>query len=250
MVFMALDEFTIKAALEDLLDDKTERRSQKEVLHILRLIKKYGKGKKLVNVLDVPCGLGRHDQWLRKLGFKVKGIDIDPDFIRAAKERYPKSKASYRIGNMSRLPYKNCSFDIVLCLYSSFNIPVDRENRKVLVEFRRVLREGGLLVMDLQSKSGLEVIEGMESRTALSDGMTKLIKVKIRGNYRVDDEVLLDSKNRIIAKIKDKERLYTPQELKDLVTRSGFSVLSITKAYSISRLRPSDKQMLIAAAKM
>lgn len=247
---MALDKFAIKAAFEDILDDKTEERSRKEVLYILRLIKKYGKGKNLEDVLDVPCGLGRHDQWLRKLGFKVKGIDIDHDFIRAAKERYPKFKASYRVGNMSKLPYKNCSFDVILCLYSSFNIPVDKENYKVLAEFKRVLREGGLLVMDLQSKSGLKVMEGREFRTVLSDGMTKVIKVKIKGNYRVDDEVLLDSKNRIITKIKDKERLYTPQELKALVARSGFSVLSIKKAYSMSGLRLSDKQMLIVAAKV
>ena len=246
---MPLNKFGIKAAFEDIFDAETERRSQTEISHIVKLIENHKNGKMLVNVLDVPCGLGRHDKWLRKFGFRVEGIDIDQDFIRMARKRNPKFKANYRVGRMSKLPYKNGSFDAVLCLYSSFNIPGDKENSRVLGEFARVLGGGGLLVMDLQSKTGLEALKGKEFRTDLGNGTTKITKVKVKGNYRVDDEILLDSKKRVIAKVKDKERLYTPKELEALLAKGGFAVLSIKKAYSMSKLALKDKQMLIVAVK-
>ena len=63
---------------------------------------------------------------------------------RAGGERWPKFvHADYR-----ELPFKDESFDAALNLYTSLGYLGDEEDTRVLAEIRRVLREGGRLVIE------------------------------------------------------------------------------------------------------
>ncbi len=247
-----INEVQIRAAFEDISEAQAGSRADSEASYIGMLLDYYQEklGQKFVKVLDVPCGLGRHDRRLRRLGFSVQGIDIDPDFIKIAKSRYPQFKKDYRVGDMKGLPYKSGSFDAVLCLYSSFNIPDDNNNVKVLREFARVLREGGLLIVDSQNKGPIKAVNGRRFITNVDGGVTRVVKVKFAGNYRVDDELLFvrhGKGRKKIAQIVNRERLYTPKELSALLERNDLNVLGVYKAYSMAQLGRNDPYMTLVA---
>jgi SAM-dependent methyltransferase len=107
-------------------------------------------------LLDVPCGFGRHCVPLARAGYRVTGVDrsgalLDEARRRAAGERWPKfAQADYR-----ELPFKDESFDAALNLFTSLGYLGDEEDAKVLAEIRRVLRPGGKLVLETMHRDHL-----------------------------------------------------------------------------------------------
>jgi ubiquinone/menaquinone biosynthesis C-methylase UbiE len=100
-------------------------------------------------LLDVPCGFGRHSIPLGRAGYRVTGVDrsaalLDEARRRTGHERRPKLvKADYR-----DLPFADASFDAALNLFSSLGYLGLEEDTKVLAEIARVLRPGGRLVIE------------------------------------------------------------------------------------------------------
>lgn len=92
-------------AIPDLPIDEQERRIHLEryayaasVLH----------GK---SVLDCACGMGYGTDLIRRGGASVLGVDIDPDAIQTARERYPES--SYDVGDIYTTPFDG--YDALVC---------------------------------------------------------------------------------------------------------------------------------------
>jgi SAM-dependent methyltransferase len=101
------------------------------------------------DVLDVPCGFGRHSVPLGQSGYRVVGADrsqalLDEARRRAGGARWPKLvRADYR-----ELPFADGSFDTALNLFSSLGYLGDEEDERALGEIGRVLRPGGRLVVE------------------------------------------------------------------------------------------------------
>ena len=91
------------------------------------------------DVLDAPCGFGRHSVPLARAGYRVVGADRSQvllDEAAARRRRRPKLvQADYR-----ELPFADASFDAALNLFSSIGYLGDEEDTKALAEIRRVLR--------------------------------------------------------------------------------------------------------------
>jgi SAM-dependent methyltransferase len=72
------------------------------------------------SVLDVGCGFGDLIPWLKKSGkISYTGIDLMPEFIKVARERYP--EYCFIVGNYFHNPLKE-KFDIIIacgCLNSN-----------------------------------------------------------------------------------------------------------------------------------
>jgi SAM-dependent methyltransferase len=107
-------------------------------------------------LLDVPCGFGRHSVPLARAGYRVTGVDrsaalLDEARRRAGGERWPKwVMADYR-----ELPFADDSFDAAINLFSSLGYLGDEEDTRVLAEIRRVLRPGARLVVELLHRDRL-----------------------------------------------------------------------------------------------
>jgi ubiquinone/menaquinone biosynthesis C-methylase UbiE len=101
------------------------------------------------DVLDVPCGFGRHAVPLAHAGYRIVGVDRSETLLaearrRAAGARWPKLvRADYR-----KLPFADQSFDVAACLFSSLGYLGDEGDTKVLGEIGRVLRPGGRIVIE------------------------------------------------------------------------------------------------------
>jgi ubiquinone/menaquinone biosynthesis C-methylase UbiE len=101
------------------------------------------------DLLDVPCGFGRHVIPLARAGYRAVGVDrsqalLDQARRRMGHERWPKLVAAdYR-----ELPFADESFDAALNLFSSLGYLGDEEDTRALTEIHRVLRPGRRLVIE------------------------------------------------------------------------------------------------------
>jgi 23S rRNA (guanine745-N1)-methyltransferase len=101
-------------------------------------------------VLDAGCGDGYYLGSLAAIfGFEAHGIDISIPAVDAAARRYP--AAEWIVGNADRfVPYADRSFSLVLSITARMNAP----------EFRRVLRDGGRLMVALPSPQDFVELRG------------------------------------------------------------------------------------------
>src|SRR3954454_4714114 len=108
------------------------------------------------DVLDVPCGFGRHTVPLARAGYRAVGVDRSETLLAEARrrtghERWPKlTRADYR-----ELPFADESFDAALNLFTSLGYLGDEADTRVLGEIRRVLRPGAQIVIELSHRDRL-----------------------------------------------------------------------------------------------
>jgi ubiquinone/menaquinone biosynthesis C-methylase UbiE len=125
---------------------KSAIRTKKELSYLKKHLKKKEK------ILDLACGYGRFTIPLAKQGYTIEGIDISPNLIEEAKKTAKKEKLSikFQIGDMRNLPYRNESFDSVICMWSAFiEIYKEKDQLRALSEMMRVLSKGGFVFLDL-----------------------------------------------------------------------------------------------------
>jgi ubiquinone/menaquinone biosynthesis C-methylase UbiE len=139
------DAFFSDFYLRAYADDERDAQAEADALAAVRLTGVEPGG----DVIDVPCGYGRHTVALARAGYRVVGVDrsqtlLDEARRRAGGERWPKlTRADYR-----ELPFPDGSFDGALNLFTSLGYLGDDEDTKVLAAIRRVLRPGGKLVLE------------------------------------------------------------------------------------------------------
>lgn len=98
------------------------------------------------DVLDAGCGTGGMLKRIgeRFPGARLHGLDYAEEACAAARR---KTSAEVRCGSVEQLPWADGSFDAVLSLDVLSSDSLDP--RRAIGEFRRVLRPGGLLLLNL-----------------------------------------------------------------------------------------------------
>lgn len=103
------------------------------------------------DVLDIPCGRGRHTQAIhKKFDCFVTGIDLSPSSIDHAKAHFKDAKIRFGIGDMrTYLPSNGQRYSAIFNLFTSFGYfeSLD-ESRRVLQHFSKLIKPGGILVLD------------------------------------------------------------------------------------------------------
>ncbi len=130
------------------------RKSSKDTEREVALIKKLIRLKKGGTILDLACGTGRHAIMLAKMGFRVTGLDLDKGALKIARAAAYQSNTSvyWKQGDMRRVRLEE-KFDAVICMFSSFGYFLkESDNNHVLRMVSRVLKPGGILILDLPNK--------------------------------------------------------------------------------------------------
>ena len=102
-------------------------------------------------VLDAACGEGYGSAILAARAASVTGLDIDPEAVAHARERYAAlSGLSFEQGDCAQLPFEDDSFDRVVSFETLEHLEAQEA---MLSEFRRVLKADGLLVISSPDKA-------------------------------------------------------------------------------------------------
>jgi len=120
------------------------------VVSFATLLKK--KNKK-ARVLDLGCGAGRNLIYTANQGFEAHGVEMSETGLNVTKERLRKRNLEAHIlkGDMNLLPHIDSCFDAVMCLFTIYHQKL-KGIRTTISEVHRVLRKGGILLINFQSK--------------------------------------------------------------------------------------------------
>ena len=101
--------------------------------------------KKNLSVLDLGCNAGYGTELIsHKYSIKIKGIDVNKEYINHANKILVESKNDYRDYDGSKIPFQSNSFDIVY----SFHVIGHVQNIDIFFqEIYRVLKPGGYLLI-------------------------------------------------------------------------------------------------------
>lgn len=215
------DAFFSDFYLRAYADDERQGEAQVQALAAARLAGAPARG----DVLDVPCGFGRHSVPLARANYRVVGVDRSGSLLaeaerRAGGERWPKLvRADYR-----ELPFAAESFDAAVNLFTSLGYLGDEEDTGVLAEIRRVLRPGGRLVLETMHRDLLVRSFREQDWRLLGEGRLLLEQrtFDARSGVAQTTQTLIDNTGRRDSR-SFSVRVYTATELVAMLSRAGFA---------------------------
>jgi ubiquinone/menaquinone biosynthesis C-methylase UbiE len=200
------------------------------------------------DLLDVPCGFGRHCVPLARAGYHVVGVDrsqtlLDEARRRAGDERWPDLvQADYR-----ELPLPDERFDAALNLFSSLGYLGDEADVEVLAEIRRVLRPGGRLVIETMHRD-------LAVRRWAERGWHLLGNGRLLLEQRTFDTTagVAQTTQTLIETTGEREsrsfsvRLYTATELVAMLAQAGFEESKCHGGFDATPLTTDTRLVVVA----
>ncbi len=201
------------------------------------------------DLLDVPCGFGRHSIPLAETGYRVTGVDRSQVLLeeaqrRAAGDRRPQFvHADYR-----ELPFPDASFDAALNLFSSLGYLGDEEDTRALTEIHRVLRPGGRLVIETMHRDRLVAHWFDKDWQLLGEGRLLLEQRTFDPATGVaqSTQTLIDGGERESRTWS--LRCYTATELRAMLARAGFESARCFGDLEGGPLTASTRLVIVATA--
>lgn len=155
------------------------------------------------HILDIGCGMGREAFCLYDMGFSVTATDISETAIESAKQFALEGNRNveFLLSNGLDLFFDDNSFDVVIIWAQTFGLFYGAENqRHILQECHRVLKNGGILSFSGHNKEFVEI----NHPQYVADGK-KFFAYTDTDCYW---------------------ELFTVREITELVNESGFEILS------------------------
>ena len=228
----------------DVVDDKNITRKEVDLFSEILNLSPEDK------ILDLCCGQGRHSLELAMRGFKyIEGVDRSHYLIQRAK-RYAKKEGlnvKFSEGDARKLSYPQDTFDVVVILGNSFGyFETIQDDLRVLKEVFRVLKPWGRLLID--------VADGEYLKTNFQPRSWEWINKKY---FVCRERSLSMDKQRLISReivthvekgaIADQfysERLYTKDNLSEILKMAGFSNIILNGKISPDSVRNQDLGMM------
>lgn len=135
----------------------------------------YARGK---DVLDIACGEGYGSSMLAGVAKSVVGVDIAQEAVTHASKRYPAPHLQFKQGNAAVIPLADASVDLVV---SFETIEHHERHEEMMLEIKRVLRPGGVLLISSPDKHEYTDVPGVQN------------EFHVRELYKNEFEALLDA---------------------------------------------------------
>ena len=236
-----------------------EETTQKQIKFLNKIFKKHN----IKSVLDIACGTGRHALELKKLGYDVAGLDLEPGMIAYAKKlaKSENLKIDFRVQDMRNIKL-NKKFDAAIIFFTAFAYMDSNDDViNALKSVNKHLKKNGILI--IETFFGWPKVVSGKFKTNVVDKMKK-----DNMTYEVTDENSLDTTNNYVyAKrthirkigskklktLKDKRptklRLYFPNELDLFFRLSGFKTIDFFGDVDGHKLSENHNNRLVSIAK-
>lgn len=203
-------------------------------------------------VLDVGCGLGRHALEFADFGLDVTGIDISPEYLAEARERAEAASVSeqtiFRNLDMRELDTLDETFDLAVCLFTTFGYFGDDTNVEVLRGMRQRLSSRGVCAVEVVNKDALLKNFRSEGVTELDHGLaieqrnfdSRTSRMTVVRDVLHGDEPNFEFEGHVEYDI----RLYSPPELECQFSEAGFEEVAVFGDYSGSDLSLDNNRLL------
>lgn len=211
---------------DDTKNDKTTNTT------IEKLLNKY----KVKTVLDLSCGTGSQVFYLTKHGYTVTGADISPGMLKIAKKKSQQEKIKVPLLHGDMRTIKVGKFDAAITIFNAIGHLTKSGFEKAMCNIHRNLNDGGIYVFDILNLN--YVLNKNNISTMSMDRVTTIGETKLREiqHSLIDAQGVLTSyttyytqkgsEKPSISKTVGTLQLYTAKELKTMLAKNGFKVLS------------------------
>ncbi len=187
-------------------------------------------------VLDLACGTGRHLTTLRQHNPLAFGLDLSAHLLgEAPAELHPWLLR----GDMRHLPLKPGTLSGLTLWFTPFGYFSDASNRALVGQLTRLLRPGGILLLDFLNKAHL-------ARTLVAEDVLERGGVRahsrrtLEGDRIVKRMTLTRPDSDVIREVVESVRLYTPEELRHLASAAGLECRAELGTYGGEEFRLED----------
>ncbi|HNR65023.1 MAG TPA: methyltransferase domain-containing protein [Atribacterota bacterium] len=201
-------------------------------------------------ILDLCCGQGRHSMELSRRNFQnIEGLDRSHYLIQKAKSIAKKEdlKVKFKEGDARKIPFSNDSFNIIMVLGNSFGyFDTIQDDLRVLKEVFRTLKPWGKLL--IQVTDGEYLKEHFLPRSwewiDKKHFVCRERSLSLDKQRLISREVVTHIEKGIIADQFYAERLYSQENLSELLTAAGFSEMTFHGIMSPDSKRNQDLGMM------
>ena len=195
-------------------------------------------------VLDLACGTARHCQAIAQRGISPWGLDLSPALLSLARKRDCLAGRLVR-ADMRLLPFRR-SFDAVLSLFTRFGyFSKEEEHSRVLREVARVIKPGGLLLLDHIHRPALERTWVARDEREGPDFVLRQERT-LAGN-RVKKRVTIEWKDGRTRSLEENVRIFSPAELRDLLRAAGFCETRLFGSFQGEPLTQTSARLIALA---
>jgi len=173
-------------------------------------------------VLDLACGSGRHLAALRRTNDLAFGLDLSRDLLAMA----PGELRPWLLrGDMRRLPVRGGSLAGICMWFTPFGYFSDEQNRALLQDLRRLLRPGGVLLLDYLNAAQVRANLVKEDE-ATHHGLRVVSRRSLEGGRIIKRMDLTRIDTGATRKVTESVRLYDPGELVAMARECGLELVS------------------------
>ncbi len=193
-------------------------------------------GKK-ARILDLGCGPGLYTHRLAKAGHDCVGVDFSPASIDYAKRRAAADGMAIEYALEDVRTYQPCGrFDLVMMLFSEFNVFTERDARHILAKASEVLSDGGMLLIEA-STFGAVRSQGSLPATweALESGLfSERPHLYLQEHFWDENSAtattrytIIDALSAEVAEYGASMKAYTDEQYEKMITQAGLGKISI-----------------------
>lgn len=201
-------------------------------------------------ILDLCCGQGRHALEIAKRGYNnVVGLDRSHYLINRARKinKTEGLNVLFKEGDARKLPFQTDEFNVVFIAGNSFGyFDSSKDDTRILQEVRRVLKPGGKLLIDITDGSNMR--ENFEPRSWEWIDKNYFVcrerSLSEDGQRLISREVITHVTKGVIADQFYAERLYSNNDLKELLSQAEFKNFCNYSKMSSESKRNQDLGMM------
>ena len=202
-------------------------------------------------ILDLACGAGRHTISLRNEGYKIVGLDASANLLKIGKQR--EAGVMLVCGDMHFLPFREKTFSAVISMDTSIGyLPTEKEDAESLAEARRVLKKGGVFLVDVFNR--LNLITKYQDKAQLTKNfeyhsfrLQQKRQLSENGKMLCDTWIIHDKPVGETRVFKHIVRLYDFNQLSGLLESVCFAVKKVFGSYEEQEFSADSSRLIIIA---